>query len=70
MDDPHWHDLRRSRVVELKRKGFTHDRTATLTSHEPGSIDAIMKVYGPVDSNMTAALIAGSGQRTRQQRQA
>lgn len=66
MDELHWHDLRRSRVVELKRQGFSHDRIATLTGHEPASINAIMKVYGPVDSNMTAALIADSAQHARQ----
>ena len=26
MDELHWHDLRRSRCVELKRQGFAHDR--------------------------------------------
>lgn len=65
MDDLHWHDFRRSRVVELKRMGFTHDRIATLTGHEPASIDEIMKVYGPVDPEMTAALIADSHQRQK-----
>ena len=69
MDQLHWHDFRRSRVVELKRQGFSHDRIATLTGHEPGSIDQIMKVYGPVDPNMTAALIVASAQHQRQRGQ-
>jgi integrase len=60
MDELHWHDFRRSRVVELKRQGSTHDQIAQLTGHEPGSVDGIMKVYGPVDSNMTARVIATS----------
>lgn len=66
MDELHWHDLRRSRVVELKRQGFSHDRIATLTGHEPETIDAIMRVYGPVDPAMTAALIVDSQQHGRQ----
>ena len=66
MDELHWHDLRRSRCVELKRQGFAHDRIATLTGHEPASIDAMMKVYGPVDPNMTAALIVDSAKHARQ----
>lgn len=57
MDALHWHDLRRTRVVRLKRQGLTHDRIAQLTGHSPKSVDAIMKVYGPVDSNMTARVI-------------
>lgn len=65
MDDLHWHDFRRSRVVEIKRQGFTHDQIGQLTGHEPGSVDAIMKVYGPVDSNMTARLVAESHTRTK-----
>jgi len=65
MDDLHWHDFRRSRVVELKRQGFTHDQIGQLTGHEPGSVDSIMKVYGPVDSNMTARVIAESHTRTK-----
>lgn len=70
MDDLVWHDLRRSRVVELKRQGYSHDRIATLTGHEPGSVDAIMKVYGPVDSNMTVALLADSTKKSRQRKKA
>ena len=69
MDELHWHDFRRSRVVQLKRMGFSHDRIATLTGHEPGSIDAIMKIYGPVDFNMTAALIADSNRATKAMRE-
>ncbi len=70
MDELVWHDLRRSRVVELKRQGYSHDRIATLTGHEPGSVDAIMKVYGPVDSNMTVALLADSTKKSRQRKKA
>ncbi len=70
MDKLVWHDLRRSRVVELKRQGHSHDRIATLTGHAADSVNAIMKVYGPVDSNMTAALLADSAQGARQRKKA
>ncbi len=70
MDELVWHDLRRSRVVELKRQGYSHDRIATLTGHEASSVDAIMKVYGPVDSNMTVALLADSTKKSRQRKKA
>lgn len=70
MDELVWHDLRRSRVVELKRQGYSHDRIATLTGHEPDSVNAIMKIYGPVDSNMTVALLADSAKKSRQMKKA
>lgn len=69
MDQLHWHDLRRSRVVELKRQGLSHDRIATLTGHAADSINEIMKVYGPVDPNMTAALIVDSASATKRRGQ-
>jgi hypothetical protein len=65
LDGLQWRDLRRTRVVRLKRQGFTHDRIANLTGHSKKSIDKMMEVYGPIDSNMTAALIAESGERQR-----
>ena len=59
----------RSRAVELKRQGFSHDRIATLTGHEADSINEMMKIYGPVDPNMTAALIADSNRATKARRE-
>ncbi|WP_226018641.1 hypothetical protein [Novosphingobium sp. FKTRR1] len=70
MDQLVWHDFRRSRVVELKRQGFSHDRIATLTGHQPDSVNAIMKIYGPVDSNMTVSLLAASAEQARQRKKA
>ncbi len=55
-----WHDLRRTRVVRLRRRGMNPAMIAAITGHSPRSIDMMLKVYGPVDPTITAAAIAGS----------
>ncbi len=55
-----WHDLRRTRVVRLRRRGMAKEMIAAITGHSPHSIDEMLKVYGPVDPTMTAAAIASS----------
>ena len=55
-----WHDLRRTRVVRLRRHG--HDKTtiSAITGLDPKSIDEMLKIYGPIDPTITAAAIAGT----------
>lgn len=55
-----WHDLRRTRVVRLRRTGMDPAMIATITGHSPQSINMMLKVYGPVDPTMTAAAIAST----------
>lgn len=55
-----WHDLRRTRVVRLRRRGMNPAMIASLTGHSLASINMMLKVYGPVDPTMTAAAIAST----------
>lgn len=55
-----WHDLRRTRVVRLRRQGIDPAMIASITGHSPQSINMMLKVYGPIDPTITAAAIAGS----------
>lgn len=55
-----WHDLRRTRVVRLRRRGMPVDQIASITGHSPKSIEMMLKVYGPIDATMTAAAIASA----------
>lgn len=60
MKDLHWHDLRRTRVVRLRRRGMPKEMIASITGHSLASITAMLKVYGPVDPTITAAAIAST----------
>lgn len=60
MADLVWHDLRRTRVVRLRRRGMTPAEIASITGHSPQSIHMMLKVYGPVDPTITAAAIAST----------
>lgn len=55
-----WHDLRRTRVVRLRRMGMDPAMIATITGHSVQSINMMLKVYGPVDHQMTAAALAAA----------
>jgi hypothetical protein len=55
-----WHDLRRTRVVRLRRRGVNPAMIASITGHSPQSINMMLKVYGPVDPTVTAAALAAS----------
>lgn len=55
-----WHDLRRTRVVRLRRRGMHPAMIATITGHSPQSINMMLRVYGPVDPTITAAALADS----------
>lgn len=55
-----WHDLRRTRVVRLRRRGLGKDMIGAITGLDPKSIDAMLKVYGPIDPTITAAALAAS----------
>lgn len=55
-----WHDLRRTRVVRLRRRGMPKEMIAAITGHSLQSIDEMLKVYGPIDPTVTAAAIAAS----------
>jgi hypothetical protein len=55
-----WHDLRRTRVVRLRRRGMVPAAIASITGHSPESIAMMLKVYGPIDPTMTAAALASS----------
>lgn len=55
-----WHDLRRTRVVRLRRRGMPKEMIAAITGHSLASISAMLKVYGPIDPTVTAAAIASS----------
>lgn len=55
-----WHDLRRTRVVRLRRRGMAPAMIASITGHSLASINMMLKVYGPVDPTMTAAAIAST----------
>ena len=58
-----WHDLRRTRVVRLRRQGMSAEMITTITGHSLKSIDLLLSVYGRIDGNMSAAALA-AGART------
>lgn len=60
MTDLVWHDLRRTRVVRLRRRRMPKEMIATITGHSLQSINMMLKVYGPVDPSMTADAIAST----------
>lgn len=60
MRDLVWHDLRRTRVVRLRRRGMPVAMIASITGHSSQSINMMLKVYGPIDPTMTAAALAGT----------
>ena len=62
MKDLVWHDLRRTRVVRLRRRGMIPAMIASITGHSLQSINMMLKVYGPVDPTMTAAALASTMQ--------
>lgn len=53
-----WHDLKRTRVVRLRRKGYGKEAIGAITGLDPKTIDAMLKVYGPIDPTITAAALA------------
>lgn len=55
-----WHDLRRTRVVRLRRRGMHPAMIAAITGHSPQSINMMLRVYGPIDPTITAAALADS----------
>lgn len=55
-----WHDLRRTRVVRLRRRGMPKEMISAITGHDPKSIDEMLKVYGPIDPTITAAALAST----------
>lgn len=63
MTDLVWHDLRRTRVVRLRRKGMDPAMIASITGHSLQSINMMLKVYGPVDPTITAAALASDLQQ-------
>ncbi|WP_226019738.1 tyrosine-type recombinase/integrase [Novosphingobium sp. FKTRR1] len=60
MEDLVWHDLRRTRVVRLRRRGMPMEMIASITGHSLQAIKEMLKVYGPVDATITAQAIAGT----------
>lgn len=56
----HWHDLRRTRVVRLRRRGMAKEMIASLTGHSLRSIEEMLKIYGPVDPTITANAVVAS----------
>ena len=58
-----WHDLRRTRVVRLLRRNFDKTMIGAITGLDPKTIDAMLKIYGPIDPNMTAAALAADQQQ-------
>ena len=55
-----WHDLRRTRVVRLRRRGMAKEMIAALTGHSPRAIEEMLRVYGPIDPTMTASAVVAS----------
>jgi hypothetical protein len=60
MVDLVWHDLRRTRVVRLRRMGMSEAQIATVTGTSPQTIMAMLKAYGPIDATMTAHALAAA----------
>ena len=61
MNDLVWHDLRRTRVVRLRRMGMPKEQIATVTGTSNQTIDAMLDAYGPIDAQMTAHALASAG---------
>ncbi len=57
-----WHDLRRTRVVRLRRMGMPKEQIATVTGTSNETIDAMLDAYGPIDATMTAHALAAAEQ--------
>lgn len=55
-----WHDFRRTRVVHLRREGLNPQQIAAITGHSLAAIADMLRVYGPVDANVTAAALAAA----------
>lgn len=55
-----WHDLRRTRVVRLRRRGMAKEMIAALTGHSLAAIEEMLRVYGPVDPTITASAVVAS----------
>lgn len=60
MRDLTWHDLRRTRVVRLRRQRVPKEQIAALTGTSDQTISAMLKAYGPIDGTMTAGTIIAS----------
>lgn len=60
MRDLVWHDLRRTRVVRLRRMGMSEAQIATVTGTSPQTIMQMLKAYGPIDATMTAQALAAA----------
>lgn len=58
MDGLVWHDLRRTRVVRLRRRRMPKEMIASITGHSLQSIEEMLAVYGPVDPTVTASALA------------
>lgn len=58
MQDLVWHDLRRTRVVRLRRRNMPKEMIASITGHSLKAIEEMLKVYGPVDPTITANALA------------
>jgi hypothetical protein len=58
MRDLVWHDLRRTRVVRMRRRGRHPATIAALTGHTLQSLNMMLSVYGPIDATSTAGAIA------------
>jgi hypothetical protein len=61
-----WHDIRRTRVVRLRRRGMPKDMISAITGLDPKTIDEMLKVYGPIDPTITARAIANSLDRAEE----
>ena len=55
-----WHDLRRTRVVRLRRRGLPAEMISAITGLDPKTVLAMLKIYGPIDPTITAAALAAS----------
>ncbi len=64
MGDLTWHDLRRTRVVRLRRRNFDKTMIGAITGLDPKTIDAMLKIYGPIDPTITAAALAADLEQT------
>jgi hypothetical protein len=60
MNDLVWHDLRRTRVVRLRRRGMAKEMIASITGHSLNSIEMMLAVYGPIDPTITANAIVSA----------
>lgn len=60
MKDLQWRDWRRTRVVRLRRRGFTREQISSITGHSLKSIDKMLEVYGPIDATITANTLAAA----------